>query len=645
MTSGNLTLDKNLECLEYNQELKQKLLNLKGLTSNFELCETELKEANLTYNGTPFHSQRGAAAEAKNIFAQAKNSPSSRHVIFGIGLGYLFKEVCALSKGIVFLYEPDAEKLRVAFELVDFSKELSQENVFVTDDFEMLKALYNTRHTYKASFDLLTLDSYKNILYVDKINDIIKKIKVMALTCDSNIRGVMEKGIFALEMVIKNLSSTLNATPLEEIKDTYKGKTALVVSAGPSLDSNIQTIKENRDKVVIFCVGTAFNALMKNGITPDFVNIIENADCSGQLMDYDLSEVNLITEPYTNHSVYLLNPKRNFLFPSCKAEVNKYWADVTGVDISSYTVIGTVSYAALASAKMLGFSKIILVGQDLAYLNNQCYSTNSAYGDLFFEIDSETSKATFKLKNKENYLNAFRSKDPKATQEEIEALAQSAWESIINSFIFVKGISGESLPSHTGMASFIEFFNTFAHQNKDVELINSSMQGAQIDGFKNISLEEALIDSGKIEKTNINKKFNYDKTAILFYLSEDIEKLGHILEEFNDAKRFILNYEKEFSRRKTITPDCIKNLQMLLGLYDKINAENQDILYKIISYNEDLELMYELNEGKEPNAEYLKRLFSLLKNYFENIYMKSASVLDKLKEQKELINESIDSKG
>ena len=398
MTSGNLILDKNLECIEeYNPELKEKLLNLPYLTNKIDLIETNLKESNLSYNELPLHSQDGAELEAKKFFEEVKNTPSSRHVILGMGLGYLFKECCEQSKGIVFLYEPNLEILRVTLELVDFLKELSQKNVFVTSEMEVFKALYNTNYTHKANFNFLTLDSYKSVLYADQIIDIIKRIKVISHMGQIKIRGAIEKGQIPLEMVLKNLPYTLNATPLYELKDIYKGKTALIVSAGPSLDLDIETIKENRDKVIIFCVGTAFKTLAINGITPDFVNIIENADCSGQLLGFDLSEINLITEPYTHNATYLSNVKRNFIFASKLADVNNYWASVTGVDISPYIVHGTVSYSALASAKMLGFSRLILVGQDLAYLNNQCYSKNSAYGDLTFEIDHETNSAKFGL--------------------------------------------------------------------------------------------------------------------------------------------------------------------------------------------------------------------------------------------------------
>ncbi len=106
MSSGNPILDKNLECIaKYNEPLAHKILNLPDLVNRFELVNTEAGEANLLMNGIALHSTINAEQEAKDAFKDAENSGLSRHIVFGLGLGYLFKEVCENSKGLVILYE------------------------------------------------------------------------------------------------------------------------------------------------------------------------------------------------------------------------------------------------------------------------------------------------------------------------------------------------------------------------------------------------------------------------------------------------------------------------------------------------------------------------------------------------------------
>lgn len=646
MTSGNPTLDKNLDCIQkYNPQLKEALLNLPYLTNEINLIETSLKEPNLSYNQIPLHSQDGAESEAKKLFSEIQNTPSSRHIIFGIGLGHLFKECCENSKGIVFLYEPNLEILRVTLELVDFSQELSQNNVFVVSELEDFKGLYNLHYTYKANFSILTLSSYKNILYSDKIQDITYRIQVIAYSCPQSIRNCIQQGLIPLKTVLKNIPYTLKATPLYALKDIYKGKTALVVSAGPTLDLNIEIIKANRDKVIIFCVGTAAKALINNGITPDFINIIENSDCSGQLMDLDLSQTNLITEPYTHNSVYLLKAKQNLIFPSFRAQVNNYWADLTNIDISNYHIEGTVSYAALSSAKMLGFSKIILVGQDLAYLNNQCYSSNSAYADLAYEINKQTNSATFYLKNKENYIKSFKSANSNITEKEIEELTQEVLTNLIDSTLFVKGINGDMLLSNSGLASFIEYLSEFAYKNTDLDLINTSMVGAQINGFKNISLSDALNDNPVIESIELPKNFKYNIPRVLKNIEADLQDLIMIRKNFIDAKNHIIKFEKELKEKKMITAEAIGYFQALLSLYEKVSTENKSPLYKTIAFNEDIEVMYEIREAENIDLSKVEPLFKVIKTYFENINEKVIDITEKISITKEIIIESINSES
>lgn len=600
MEKSNAILNKNLECIEkYNPDLKEKLLKVSYSADEITFVETRFKEPNLSYKGIPLHSFHGALAEAKNIFKSVSNLKVSRHVVFGIGLGYLFRECCENSKGMVFLYEPNLEILRIALESIDFSDILSKENVFITSEMEVFKKLYNGHYTYHASTDFLTLHSYRTFLYKDEIDEIVKKMEIIVGSCDLNVKNLMQKSQSAIEMVIKNIYSTLNATPLLELKDIYKGKTALVISAGPSLDLNIQTIKKNRDKFIIFCVGTAFKTLNKNDITPDFINLIENKDCSNQLSGADLSKINLISEPYTHSAIYNFNVKQNFLFPTQTYTGNGYWSNLVGVDISEYLVKGTVSYSALASAKMLGFSKIILVGQDLVYLNNKRYSSGSS---------------------------VLADSSPKAD----------------DSFYYVKGISGEMLPTNVDYAAFIGFLSEFAYDNPKLELINTSMLGAQIDGFKNIPFEDAIKNLPNIKKIKLPKAFKYDKKKIAEKLECDSEKLVNILNDFGEAELYILDYEEAFDKTQALTKESGQAFAQMLELYQTINSKYADFqLYKIISFADTVDIDYRVANLQSFNENDLNEFYGILKNFYRSVKIKIISIMQEISAQKQLIESQI----
>ncbi|HPT40856.1 MAG TPA: DUF115 domain-containing protein [Candidatus Gastranaerophilaceae bacterium] len=647
--SDNPILDKNLECIGiYNPQLVQDILKITALTGSFELVKTNLGEPNLIHNGLPIHSQEGAEAEAKGIFAKIQNSALSIHIVYGLGLGYLFKEFCENSKGKVILFEPNLEILRATLELVDFSKELSQPNVKVTSEISNFKEIFSREYTYKAKSTISFLVSYKNN-YKNKIDEFFKEVEIFSGICTADYNTLKMAIMESVNSTLENFIYTLDETPLWEIKDSYKGKTALIVSAGPSLDLNIETIKANRDKFIIFCVGTALKALMKNGIKPDFLNILEVHDCSSQVAGYDLSDINLILEPYTHNIFHKLKVKQKFIFPTNSGHSSIWWSKITGVDISPYFAKGTVSYEALCSAKMLGFSKIILVGQDLAYVNNQCYSKDAAYSELVYDVNPETKKVQIKINDYEKYIQSLIPESGENPNVDYRGFASYKITNLNDTLYFVKGVKGDMLPTQGGYATFIEHFKDFASKNPDLDLINSSMIGANIEGFKNISLEDSIKETPFIlEKPNLSKQNRYyDKQSIFSSLEREEVLLKEILKEFEQAREYIFKYDREFRRRRTLSEETNKYLKLLLNLYNKILLEYQgnNILYQAISFNENLEVQFALKSSENVNIVEIQNVYEQLKIYFYMVEEKLTKTIEKIQQQKGKVLESINSTG
>lgn len=639
MTSGNPILDMNLEFIgRYNPQLREKLLSLPYLTSKIELIETELKEPNLSYNDFPLHNQKSAELEAKELFKNVVDSKLSMHVVYGLGLGYLFKEFCDNSLGVVILYEPNLEILRVTLELVDFSAELSKKNVRVASDYQELKDVFEGTYKYMAQVDMMFLSSY-GALYKDEIETTFNNLETFKSIFAQEFNVQRNRGFEFISSVLSNFNKSLDAIPLAEFKGIYKGKTALVVSAGPTLDFNIETIKRNRDKFVIFCVGTAFKALAKEGIAPDFLNILEVTNCSGQIKGFDLSDINLIIEPFVNEAFQSAKVKQKFLYPAITTQGAQYWAHLTGMDISEYVSGGTVSFEALECAKMLGFSKIILVGQDLAYVNNRCYSTNSNASGVVMDINPETNVPEFKIDNEEKLIEDCMSIDGKVTREYAELYARGKVGAALDGLAFVKGITGEMLPTHKGYASFVEQFKEFAYYNKDLDLINTSLIGAQIEGFKNIPLEQALEGSLQFEKKELISSFKYDKDMIFNNLKQEEAFLNRVIKDFADAKDSIFKFEREAKRHNELTNESLKYYKNLLQIYDKVAVEyfEKNQMFKLITLTESLNLKYYADSTTDSGEVRIGNIFSLLKVYFERNEQKLLMLISQIQTQISLI--------
>ena len=128
-------LEKNLTALaNKDRELAERIA--KHIVSDVPQLVNENGFYNLVYKNTYLHNRQNPLSEAKEIFSMAANSPVAIHLVYGLGLGYLFQVASANSAGTVILYEPDLNILRIVFSLVDFSNDILKNNVFISDSLE-----------------------------------------------------------------------------------------------------------------------------------------------------------------------------------------------------------------------------------------------------------------------------------------------------------------------------------------------------------------------------------------------------------------------------------------------------------------------------------------------------------------------------
>jgi len=438
-------------------------------------------------------------------------------------------------------------------------------------------------------------------------------------------------------MLIQNIPYLLKETPLIKLKDLYKGQTAVIVSAGPTLDRNIEILKKNRDKYCLFTVGTAVKTLYANGLKPDFLCIIESFNSSRQIEGLDLSEVNFITEPYSHFEPRKNKFKNIYSHISANMPINHFWRDLTGEEIEEYWSKGTVSYTALNSAKILGFSKIILVGQDLAYIEGQCYSKDSAYKDLICQFNNEKNRWEITAKDFEKFAYAI---SPCDNEEVRKKMANKRLENLNSSLYYVKGIQGDLLPTESVYASFIKPLSEFAEYFNDRRYINTSLIGAQIDGYENLSLEDALKDSESLPSFNLNLEFKYDEEKIKLLFYKELGFLKTSLSIIEEGKKLIKNMNNDMKRNKTVSVDILKNLKKVSLNYLSLSSDfaNKSKLFDFIITSDKINLDYEMKMIKEFTYDIVKNILEKISKFYENAENRIAEV-------ERLANESFNTKS
>ena len=574
----NKVLEENIDLIKkYDSNLANKILMFKEEKSNLEICKTQEGEYNLVYRGCCLHSQKGAIKEAKDIASKVNEEENSIRVIFGLGLGYVVEEISnKIKKSKIIVYEPALDIIHYVLSIAKIDS-LYKNNVFLCNDKETLAEYVLENTDNKSKMKLIYTKSYKEI-FPNEFNEILQTIQTSQGQHSANVNTIIKKAPQALNNTYANLKKVLNLPYIMQYKDIYKGKTALIISAGPSLKDNIETIKNNKDKFVIFCVNVAMEYVINSGIEPDFIIDIEAAGADYQYKDIDISNSYLILEPFSHYLKYDIQAKKVITYISKNNFLNGWLRSGLEIDDNLETM-GTVSYTALDCAYIMGFDKIILIGQDLAYKDGQCYAKGSRYEDLECVFDEKQNKYVIQARDFEKYAQKLLGK----TSDAVFKYAKKYIANLNKNIYTIKSQNNTYLPTQAGYALFVEWFEKVAQRYKkekpDIKLINSSTGGAQINGFENICLIDAVKNSEKIEKYELsNCTVKYRKEVILNKIKEHLEGLYAYDDYAKDVQKYCEKFLNELKTKKVITSNALKymkkhndSLNMLLN-YQK----NQD---------------------------------------------------------------------
>lgn len=570
-------LAKNLKfILEYNPLLCAKILNVSSFSKSIELAQNENGEHNLVIDGIPVHSVNGAENEAKHMAdSLPHNNFGSIHVIYGMGLGYLCDSFVQNLKGNVIVFEPDIEVLRYVLEIVDFSDAFLSKRCFIVSDYAEYEKVFSGIFKYrsKTSLSVLNYHSQKYSIEYDAFkNEVYRQFGLISHNYSFQVNSIY----CFLQSTLGCIVDKFKAQHITDYAGVLRGKTAVVVSAGPSLSKNIEYLKKYRDNVVVFCVGTALKTLLNNGIIPDFLHVVERANTLVHVDFPETTEMMLVCCPCTNGAILSKKYKRVFITPSIETEDSRWFLDMLARPLSNFETKGTVAYNALFTAKTLGCEKIILIGQDLAYSDGNCYTKGSMFDDLKCVFDKETQKYKIVVDDFERFRDAYYNQNPFTIEQKNERIKQVI-EKQNSNLVTVDGQNGEKLPTSAVYSLFIEYIKDFAlRHNKDLTLINSSTGGAMIQGFENIPLQDALekFACEKVDKSEFDRFFEVtgdaDTSIVISNLKKEVQYINDILPLLEKGQQLSKLYEKELSCRKSYTSTAERLLDKISDLYVEI---------------------------------------------------------------------------
>ncbi|MDD7794617.1 motility associated factor glycosyltransferase family protein [Clostridium sp. 'White wine YQ'] len=393
----------------------------------------------LSINNVLLHSKYNPIKEAEKFIES--NIDKIRNikniVVYGIGLGYHLKAMLNIINEDcnIFAFDADMEVIKKSNELkmLDELKNDKRVHLFCGFSKEFLINLSEKMNLvediiiYKPSVRTLSPE-YENLIIILNSYEISKI-------------GIMRYG----EKLKENYNNNLleNYHNFKEFLDTkqFNDKPIVIAAGGPSLEEVLVDLKTNRDKFYVFSLGRTIDILMKNGIKPDIMSIIDPDDIVyDQIKDY----INLDI-PLCFLSTACNKAVKNYMGPKYMFFNDKDDSNRDGIIVRTGK---SVAVATLDIAIKSGVKKVILAGQDLAYINNKSHA-----GD-----------------NEEDKDNSF-----------VEGIKK------------VLGINGEMLSTTSVLLGFKRNIEVLIDENPKIQFINCS-KGAKIKGTIEKEFKEIVIE-------------------------------------------------------------------------------------------------------------------------------------------------------
>lgn len=328
------------------------------------------------------HSRYDPEGEASRALEGSGVEGSRFIVLLGLGAGYLLEETLrrAPKDAQIVVVEPAAGVLLKAAELRDLSGALldSRVTLFVGDTpSEITRRLDYA--TWGLSFRQPRLIEHHGYAafagpYVEGMRRAVIELFEIEKTGVAT-RAAGQKAFNA--NIFRNLPRLARAPGVAELFGLFAGRPAVIASAGPSLGKQLPLLKELQGRAVIICVDTAMRSLLAAGVRPDLVAAVDFTHVNYRHFEgVDTSELPVVAasivyprclEAHKGPLFSLFNeyPVVDWLMPLIGAR-------------GQVTIGDSTAHMAFHLAERLGCSRIILIGQDLAYTNGQTHADGVA---------------------------------------------------------------------------------------------------------------------------------------------------------------------------------------------------------------------------------------------------------------------------
>lgn len=549
---------KNLKLLaQKNKGMADKLDNYENGKNDFNVINSKNITLEISFNNSKklVHSKYRPQLQAKKRIATMELKRHNLIGVAGIGCGYYIEEMLNKIKrdSRFIIFENRLDILKEVMKNRNLETIFnSNNNIFILDGTN--PNYINHLKTILQRIDFVSLamgniDFFKTPILKDKEEGKYKEFQneyFSTISFNSQVFGnSSEDTLIGLDNILNNNEHLLKNQDFKKIEG-FKDKPAVCVAAGPSLDKNIDVLKEYQDNVLIIACDTVLEKLLKNDIKPDIVSVLERVE---KIYDYffkDLIEKTMIPDKTVLIAEGVAHPKIFDNFPGEKVTVfrqnvpTERWFPEKIKDVQTIEAGNSVANLNFSIAHDLGASPIILMGQDLAYSKDgKAHTIETGYEEFGDEDLTEDNQDT----------------------------------------VEVKGYNGETLKSKKWWKIFKQWFE-FKIAKDNIHCIDATEGGAYIKGTKVMQLEKVADQYFTDEKLNFHEKLKSinDKNVYKTKANKFILSLENLREDIKSKRKEIASIRKKIPElRSKIKFD--EKLKKLMKKYNEIDVKVSKLFF------------------------------------------------------------------
>jgi hypothetical protein len=331
------------------------------------------------------HSRYDPVAEAERWAKASLATEPALAFVLGVGLGYGVAAMLRTDERLcLWAFEPDRETLTAALRTVDLSQPLRDGRLRLVTrldkgklfaDWNPLLAPIHVAHAIATHGPSHSLNPEFFAAARELVGEFIDFGKTAIQTLLVNSRRTCEN-------LAKNTPRYVNADGVGRLKDVAKGKPAVIVSAGPSLQKNKHLLPDAARGSVVIAVQTTFRQVLDLGIEPDFVTSLDYHDISTQFFQHvpPGTKTRLVAEAKASPKVLAAGPGAISLLGN--DFLDRLLRELK-LDRPKLRAGATVAHLAFYLAEHLGCDPIIFVGQDLGFSDGLAYAPGTSYDALW----------------------------------------------------------------------------------------------------------------------------------------------------------------------------------------------------------------------------------------------------------------------